>query len=149
MANPAPSAYPTWVPKTTPNQQGTAGLDARLDPVANWTQLEYWGADGKPYLKEYEGRGLLQDKKVLITGGDSGIGRSVAILMAREGADITFVYLEEEEEDAQYTKKEIEAAGRTCHKLALNLREEANCKKAVDEHVQKFGRIDVLVNNSE
>ena len=123
-------------------------MDKILDPIANWTQLEYWDADGKPYLKEYEGRGLLQDKKVLITGGDSGIGRSVAILMAREGADITFVHLPEEEEDAEYTAKQIEKAGRKSQKLALNLREEENCKKAVDEHIQKFGRIDVLVNNS-
>lgn len=69
--------------------------------------------------------------------------------MAREGADITFVYLPEEEEDALYTVEQIEKAGRKAQKLALNVREEANCKKAVDEHVKQFGRIDVLVNNSE
>lgn len=148
MSEPAPSAYPTWVPEDVPNQQGTAGLDSKLTPGANWTQVEYWTPEGKPYLKEYEGRGLLEDKKVLITGGDSGIGRSVAILMAREGADVTFVYLPEEEEDAKYTMQKIEEAGRKSQKLALNLREEANCRKAVDEHVKMFGRVDVLVNNS-
>lgn len=52
-----------------------------MRPAANWTQMECYDDEGKPYLKEYEGRGLLQDKAVLITGGDSGIGRSVAILM--------------------------------------------------------------------
>ncbi|KAK3691608.1 hypothetical protein LTR37_018563 [Vermiconidia calcicola] len=148
MTDPAPTAYPAWVPETTPNQQGGPGLDSKLDPGANWTQIEHWTPEGKPYLKEYEGRGLLEDKKVLITGGDSGIGRSVAILMAREGADVSFVYLPEEEEDADYTMKEIEKAGRKSQKLALNIRPEENCRKAVDEHVKMFGRIDVLVNNS-
>ncbi len=148
MSDPKPTAYPAWVPKDTPNQQGTPGLDSKLKPQANWTQIEYWTPEGKPYLKEYEGRGLLQDKKILITGGDSGIGRSVAILMAREGADITFVYLPEEEEDAKYTVEMIEKAGRKAQKLALNIREEKNCKEAVEKHVSMFGRVDVLVNNS-
>lgn len=58
-----------------------------------WTQLEFWTDDGKPYFYEYEGRGLLKDKAVLVTGGDSGIGRSVAVLMAWEGADVSIVYL--------------------------------------------------------
>lgn len=144
----APTAFPKVVTEEEPNQQGTAGLDAKTKLPAVWTQVEYWDENEKPYLKEYEGRGLLQDKKVLITGGDSGIGRSVAILMAREGADVTFVYLPEEEEDAKYTAEQIEKAGRRAQKLALNIREEANCRKAVDEHVKAFGRIDVLVNNS-
>ena len=147
MTDPAPTAFPAFVPGDETDQQGTAGLDSKTKLKAVWTQVEHWD-DGKPYLKEYEGRGLLQDKKVLITGGDSGIGRSVAILMAREGADITFVYLPEEEEDAAWTVEQIEAAGRKAQKLALNIREEANCKKAVDEHVRAFGRVDVLVNNS-
>jgi predicted ATP-dependent serine protease len=142
------TAYPSTELKAQ-DQEGGPGLDSKLEPAANWSQLEYWGDDGKPYLKEYEGRGLLQDKAVLITGGDSGIGRSVAILMAREGADISFVYLEEEEEDAQYTKRAIEKAGRKAHLMPLNLREEENCKKAVDGHLKAFGKLNVLVNNSK
>lgn len=111
--------------------------------------MEYWDDEGtKPYLKEYEGRGLLKDKAVLITGGDSGIGRSVAILMAREGADISFVYLPEEEDDAQATKKEIEKAGRKAHLLPLDITSRENCQKAVDEHMKTFGKLSVLVNNS-
>lgn len=94
--------------------------------------LQFWDTsskDPKPYLREYEGRGLLKDKKALITGGDSGIGRSVAILFAKEGADVSFVYLEEEEEDAQVTKKEIEKAGRKALLMPLDLQKRENCEK--------------------
>ena len=147
-----PQAPPTAYPSTSlkaQDQEGSKGLDAKLEPGANWTQLEYWDDEGKnPYLKDYEGRGLLKDKAVLITGGDSGIGRSVAILMAREGADITFVYLPEEEEDAQFTKKQIEKAGRQAQNIALDITVEDNCKKAVDLHIKKFGKLNVLVNNA-
>lgn len=114
---------------------------------AVWTQLEFWDDNGKPSLKEYEGRGLLKDKAVLITGGDSGIGRSVAILMAREGADVTISYLEEEEVDAQYTLEQIKKAGRKGHGVTGNLRDEAACKKIVDEHIKVHGKINILVNN--
>ncbi|KAG9606203.1 short chain dehydrogenase/ reductase-like protein, partial [Aureobasidium melanogenum] len=130
------------------DQQGGPGLDKDMKEQANWTQLEYWDDNGKPYLKEYEGRGLLQDKAVLITGGDSGIGRSVAILMAREGADVSIVYLPEEEEDAQYTIKQIEKAGRKGHGMQYDLKEEANCKAAIDEHIKVFGKLNALVNNA-
>lgn len=144
-----PTAYPAdeLVPQ---DQEGSSGLDAELKPAANWTQLEFWSNDAepKPYLQEYEGRGLLKDKAVLITGGDSGIGRSVAILMAREGADVSFVHLPGEEADAAKTKKEIEKAGRKAHTMALDLKSNENCKKAVDEHLKVFGKINVLVNNS-
>ncbi|KAI4151782.1 MAG: hypothetical protein LQ340_003306 [Diploschistes diacapsis] len=141
------TAFPWRIPPQ--DQEGHKGLDSQLDPPANWTQLEYWNDDGtKPYLQEYKGQGLLKDKAVLITGADSGIGRSVAVLMAREGADISFVYLPEEEEDAQATKKMIEAAGRKAHLMALDVTSEANCKKIVDEHIKTFGKLSVLVNNS-
>lgn len=130
------------------DQSGGPGLDSKMTPSAVWTQLEYWTNEGEPYLKEYEGRGLLKDKAVLITGGDSGIGRSVAILMAREGADVSILYLPEEEEDAKYTLEEIKKAGRKGHGMALNLRDTANCKKAIDEHMSVHGRLNVLVNNS-
>lgn len=130
------------------DQQGGPGLDKDMKEQANWTQLEYWDDNGKPFLKEYEGRGLLQDKAVLITGGDSGIGRSVAILMAREGADVSILYLPEEEEDAQYTIKQIEKAGRKGHGMQYDLKEESNCKAAIDEHIKVFGKLNVLVNNA-
>ncbi|GAM87139.1 hypothetical protein ANO11243_051600 [Dothideomycetidae sp. 11243] len=142
----APTAYPAHL--KTQDQTGGPGLDSKLDPPAVWTQLEFWDEKGEPYLKEYEGRGLLKDKAVLITGGDSGIGRSVAILMAREGADITIAYLSEEEEDAQYTIKEIEKAGRKAHGVTGDLKEEANCKKVIEEHMKAHGRLNILVNNT-
>lgn len=143
-----PTAYPISSLKPQ-NQEGSTGLDAKLEPAANWTQLEFWDDEGKaPYLKEYEGRGLLKDKAVLITGADSGIGRSVAILMAREGADVSFVYLPEEEEDAQLTKKEIEKAGRKAQLMPLDITVKENCQKAIDAHMKMFGKLSVLVNNS-
>jgi len=141
------TAYPSTELKPQ-DQTGGPGLDSKLDPYANWTQLEHWDDDGKPYLKEYEGRGLLKDKAVLITGGDSGIGRSVAILMAREGADVSIVYLPEEEEDAQKTKSYIEKAGRKANLMQLNLRENENCKQAIEGHMKAFGKMSVLVNNA-
>jgi NAD(P)-dependent dehydrogenase (short-subunit alcohol dehydrogenase family) len=130
------------------NQEGGPGLDAELTPTANWTQLEFWTDDGKPYLQEYQGRGLLKDKVCLITGGDSGVGRSVAILMAREGADISFVHLPGEEVDVEKTIKEIRKAGRKAHSMALNLTENENRGKAVEKHMKVFGKLNVLVNNS-
>lgn len=145
MSGAPPTAFPTDFPAQ--DQTPGPGLDSKMQPAAVWTQLEFWDNEGKPYLKEYEGRGLLKDKAVLITGGDSGIGRSVGILMAREGADVSFVYLEEEEEDAQATKKEIEKAGRKANLLPSNVRDNEKCKKAVEGHMKAFGRLDVLVNN--
>jgi len=68
--------------------------------------------------------------------------------MAREGADVSFVYLPEEESDAQGTKKAIEAAGRKAHLLPLDVTSEANCRKIIDSHMEKFGKLSVLVNNS-
>ncbi|KAK5111893.1 hypothetical protein LTR62_004625 [Meristemomyces frigidus] len=140
------SAY-QWKVETAQDQSGSAGLEADLDPSANYSQLEFW-EDGKPTLKEYEGRNLLKDKKVLITGGDSGIGRAVAVLMAREGADIGFTYLPEEEEDAKKTTKLVESAGRKSLPIKCNLLEKDAAKTAVDTFVQTFGRINVLVNNA-
>lgn len=147
-----PKKTPTAYPDTSlvaQDQEGGKGLDSKLEPGANWTQLEFWDDEGtSPFLKDYEGRGLLQDKAVLITGGDSGIGRSVAVLMAREGADVSFVYLPSEESDAQGTKKMIEAAGRRAHLMALDITKRHNCQHAVDSHMKHFGKLNVLVNNS-
>ncbi|KIW86296.1 hypothetical protein Z517_01691 [Fonsecaea pedrosoi CBS 271.37] len=143
-----PTAYPASSLKEQ-DQEGGKGLDSKLAPNANWTQLEFWDDEGNaPYLRDYEGRGLLKDKAAIVTGGDSGIGRAVAVLMAREGADITFVYLPEEEEDAQWTKNQIEKAGRQAQPLTLDVTSEENCKKIVEAHMNKFGKLSVLVNNS-
>lgn len=140
------TAYPA-TSITAQNQEGGPGLDAKMEQKAEWSRLEFWDDNQKPYLKEYEGRGLLQGKAALITGGDSGIGRAVAILFAREGADVSIVYLPEEEEDAQYVKKKVEEAGRKANLMQLNLRERKNCEQAVEQHMKAFGKLNVLVNN--
>jgi predicted ATP-dependent serine protease len=141
------TAFPS-VELESQDQTGSKGLDSKLKPAAVWSQLEFNDENGDPYLQEYEGRNLLKDKAVLITGGDSGIGRAVAILMAREGADVSIVYLPEEEEDAQTTKKVIEEAGRKANLMQLDITKEENCKKAIEQHMKSFGKLNVLVNNS-
>ncbi|MDX1531082.1 MAG: SDR family oxidoreductase [Rhodothermales bacterium] len=96
---------------------------------------------------EYAGSGKLDGQAALITGGDSGIGRAVAVLFAREGADVAVVYFDEEE-DAQTTKESVEAEGRRCLLIAADVQDEAACRRAVEEAVDAFGRLDVLVNNA-
>ena len=96
----------------------------------------------------YQGAGRLEGKKTIITGGDSGIGRAVAIAYAREGADVLIVHLESEEKDAQETVRLVEAAGRTAVAVAADLTGEAACVEVVDTAVREFGRIDVLVSNA-
>jgi len=96
----------------------------------------------------YKGFGRLQGKKTVITGGDSGIGRAVALAFAREGADVLISYLESEESDAQETARVVEEAGKKCVRVPGDLSEEEQCLKLVDRAVEEFGRIDVLVNNA-
>jgi NAD(P)-dependent dehydrogenase (short-subunit alcohol dehydrogenase family) len=96
----------------------------------------------------YRGFGRLEDKSAIITGGDSGIGRAVALAFAREGADVLISYLEEEEQDAQETANVIDEAGRTAVKVPGDIGDEAYCQRLVEEAVQQFGKIDVLVNNA-
>lgn len=91
--------------------------------------------------------GLLDGKAVIVTGGDSGIGRAVAVACAREGADVAIVYLEEHE-DARETQRLIEAEGRDFVAIAGDAGDEAFCRKAVETAVARFGRLDVLVNAS-
>jgi hypothetical protein len=149
MSQSAPvTAYPA-TSITAQNQEGGPGLDAATKQKAEWSRLEFWDENQKPYLKEYEGRGLLSGKAALITGGDSGIGRAVAILFAREGADVSIVYLPEEEEDAQYVKSKIEEAGRKANLMQFDLRKRENCEKAVEGHIKAFGKLNVLVNNGK
>lgn len=96
----------------------------------------------------YKAAGKLEGKKAIITGGDSGIGRAVAILFAMEGASSLIVYLPEEESDAQETKRRVEEYGQQCHTLAIDLRKKENCQKIIDASLQKMGGIDILVNNA-
>jgi len=98
--------------------------------------------------ESYRGSGRLQGKKALITGGDSGIGRAVAIAFAREGADVAIVHLPNEEEDARETTKWVEQAGRKALSIPADLRDEQQCRQLVQQTVQEFGQIDVLVNNA-
>jgi NAD(P)-dependent dehydrogenase (short-subunit alcohol dehydrogenase family) len=96
----------------------------------------------------YRGSGRLEGKKAVITGGDSGIGRAVALAFAREGADVVISYLPEEEPDAQETAGVVEEAGRQCVKLPGDVSDEAQCQLLIQNAVDEFGRIDVLVNNA-
>ncbi len=95
----------------------------------------------------YKPAGKLAGKKALITGGDSGIGRSVAVMFAMEGADVAINYLSEDE-DAQETKRLVEQYGRSCHLFPGDVTDEAFCKKTVDEAAAKLGGLNVLVNNA-
>ncbi|WP_270887941.1 SDR family oxidoreductase [Pedococcus sp. 5OH_020] len=123
-------------------------------PDSEGEQIEHPGTTGamgdEPDHGEdtYRGSGRLEGKKAVITGGDSGIGRAVAIAFAREGADVLISYLEEEEEDAQETARLVKEAGRTVVTCAGDLREEQQCQRVVDQAVEAFGKIDVLVNNA-
>jgi len=96
----------------------------------------------------YEGAGKLKEKVALITGGDSGIGRAVAVLFAREGADVAFTFLKEEKRDAEETKRAIEAEGRRGVPLMGDVRDSKACKKLVEQTVREFGKLDILVNNA-
>ena len=98
----------------------------------------------------YRGSGRLTGKKAIITGGDSGIGKAVAIAFAREGADVLISYLSEEEEgaDAQEAAQLVEAAGRKAVKVAGDITDEAVCNSIINRAVEEFGQIDILVNNA-
>jgi len=95
----------------------------------------------------YKGSGKLDERVALITGGDSGIGRAIALAFAKEGADVAIVYLDEHN-DAQETKKQVEAHGRRCILLPGDVGDEAFCRVAVRETVDQLGRLHVLVNNA-
>jgi NAD(P)-dependent dehydrogenase (short-subunit alcohol dehydrogenase family) len=97
---------------------------------------------------EYRAAGKLKNKVALITGGDSGIGRAVAVLYAREGADIAIIHLPEEESDAQATRDIVEGIGRRCHLIAGDVGDSEFCKNAVESTVDQFGKLDILVNNA-
>jgi NAD(P)-dependent dehydrogenase (short-subunit alcohol dehydrogenase family) len=96
---------------------------------------------------DYEGSGKLRDMAAIVTGADSGIGRAVAVLFAREGADVAVMYLESHD-DAEETKRCVEAEGQRCMLIAGDVKDSAFCNDAVERVVREFGRLDVLVNNA-
>ncbi|KIF81345.1 SDR family oxidoreductase [Noviherbaspirillum autotrophicum] len=123
-------------PNITPQHQDhQPGSEAAMSPPPQ--------AEGK----NYKGSGKLKGKVALITGGDSGIGRAVAIAFAKEGANVVISYLEEHQ-DAQETRRLIEAEGRECVTLAGDVGDSSFCKKMVDTTVSSFGKLDILVNNA-
>jgi len=97
--------------------------------------------------EHYKGSGKLDGMAAVITGADSGIGRAVAVLFAREGADVAVLYLNEHE-DAEETKRCVEAEGRRCVNIAGDVKDAAFCVEAVNRAVAEFGRLDILVNNA-
>jgi NAD(P)-dependent dehydrogenase (short-subunit alcohol dehydrogenase family) len=99
------------------------------------------------YEPRFAGSGRLDDKVAVITGGDSGIGRAVAVLFAREGADVAVLYLDEGE-DARETVRLVEREGRACLAIAGDVGDPGFCAKAIEQVMDRFGRIDVLVNNA-
>ena len=104
----------------------------------------------RPHFGEstYQGSGKLAGKAALITGGDSGIGRAVALAFAREGADVLISFLAEEASDEAETRRLIEAAGQRCVEAPGDIRDVAHCNALVEKAVEQFGRLDILVNNA-
>lgn len=111
------------------------GLEAQMTPAPDYGETLYAGS------------GKLQGKAALITGGDSGIGRAVALAFAREGADILIAY-QQSHEDATETARVVAEAGRKAITVAGDIQEEAHCRALVDRAVEEFGRLDILVNNA-
>jgi NAD(P)-dependent dehydrogenase (short-subunit alcohol dehydrogenase family) len=115
--------------------QAKPGQEAELEPRPMYQAPAYKGSE------------KLRDMVALVTGGDSGIGRAVAVLYAREGADVAIAYLDEHE-DAQETKRAVEREGRRCIAIAGDVADFAFCKSAVQQTIDAFGRLDILVNNA-
>ncbi|MCI3928246.1 SDR family oxidoreductase [Streptomyces sp. AN091965] len=144
------------------NQAGSERLDrpampqeeAEISPPYRFQRQQRPGLEASMEVRprylapHYRGSGKLAGKVALITGGDSGIGRSVAVLYAREGADVAIVYLPEEQPDAEETRAAVEAEGRSCLLLPGDLCDPAFCKDVVDRTVAELGGLNVLVSNA-
>jgi NAD(P)-dependent dehydrogenase (short-subunit alcohol dehydrogenase family) len=128
------NSYPK--PPLPPQHQESPGLESEVHPRPRFEAPAYRPA------------GKLEGKVALITGGDSGIGRAVALLYAREGADIAIVYLPDEESDARVTRDAIESEGRRAVLIPGDVTSNAFCHAAVDETVSRLGALDILVNNA-
>jgi NAD(P)-dependent dehydrogenase (short-subunit alcohol dehydrogenase family) len=129
----APEKQKQTFPPQHQNQQ--PGIESQMNPQPVFEDTKYRAA------------GKLTGKTALITGGDSGIGRAVAVTYAKEGADVAVVYLNEHE-DAAETKRQVEAEGCKCILIAGDIGDEAFCKTAVTQAVQQLGKLDILVNNA-
>jgi NAD(P)-dependent dehydrogenase (short-subunit alcohol dehydrogenase family) len=123
-------------PPMPPQEQPKPGLESEMEP-----RPRYHGHAYKP-------AGKLDGLAALITGGDSGIGRAVAVLYAREGADVAIVYLAAEQSDAEETRVAVERTGRKCLMLPGDVTDPKFCEQAVQKTVTAFGKLDVLVNNA-
>jgi len=119
-----------------PQHQAKPGQEQKLKPRPHYEAPHYTGA------------GKLKDKVALITGADSGIGRAVAVLFAREGADVAFTFLKEEKQDANETKRAVEAEGRRAYPMMGDVREVDICREFVEQTLAEFGKLDILVNNA-
>ena len=116
--------------------QQRPGIESLMDPKPNFLAPNYRGSE------------KLAGKRALITGGDSGIGRSVAVLFAREGADVAIVYLPVEQTDAEETAHHVEREGRRCILIPGDVKDARFCESAVEHTVAEFGGLDILVNNA-
>ncbi|OCA90011.1 SDR family oxidoreductase [Bacillus sp. FJAT-27986] len=117
-------------------QEVQPGLQYKMDP------------EPITVTSSYKGSGKLKDKVAIITGGDSGIGQSVAVYFAKEGADVAILYVDREQEDAEKTKELVEAEGRKCLLITGDVGYEDVCINAVEKTVETFGKLDILVNNA-
>src|SRR5690606_9101503 len=128
------------------DQHPTPDFPAQDQPHPGWTGP----MDPPPDHGEdsYRGSGRLTDRKAVITGGDSGIGRAVALAFAREGADVLFTYLDSEKEQADETTRRVAEPGRQAVAVPCDVREEENCRALIDRAVSEFGRIAILVTNA-
>jgi NAD(P)-dependent dehydrogenase (short-subunit alcohol dehydrogenase family) len=136
MSSPSSPSVNEPSPPFAPQRQQPPGLESELEPRPRFM------------ARSYRAAGKLEGKATLITGGDSGIGRAVAVIFAREGADVAIAYLPEEQSDADVTREVIEDMGRRCVMVPGDLSDPAFCRRAVETTVRELGAIDVLVSNA-